>query len=508
MHHVAATALFLGLALPGVAAEAPGEPPARVAAIAPFLEEGTLLLLHLDVSRLNREELTKQLAAALALDNRQQAQLDQAVRHFREAKGKDLFAVWALDDLFQNPFLVVPLEAGADEKALAALLREGTGEDFLGARPVTTTQALILGSKSQVQRLKRIKPVARPEVAAALAAVGNASMQMVLVPPAPLLRALEELVPALPKELGGGPGTLVTRGLRWAAAGLDLSPRADLRLVIQSQNAAAATAFRAYLGKLSQGKHPDGTPLLLGRHGLDQLVAGFTPDVVGDRLVLHRQGEKVVPVVSAVSRLADLGTGKHVMRNLHQIAVAFHAYSDAYGRLPRAVFRDPRGKPLLSWRVYVLPFLGADNLYKEFHLDEAWDGEHNKKLIARMPPVFRGPSRRLNEEGKTVFLVPRGPGTAFPEDGAEVKIPQGFPDGTSNTIVLVAADDDHAVIWTKPDDLPFDPKAPRTGLSGRRYGGVRVATGDASALVFPETMNDQAFAGWFMRNSGKRRVTP
>jgi len=42
-------------------------------------------------------------------------------------------------------------------------------------------------------------------------------------------------------------------------------------------------------------------------------------------------------------------------------------------------------------------------------------------------------------------------------------------DGTSNTILLVEAADDQAVIWTKPADLPFDPKQPLRGL-GFKYG--------------------------------------
>ena len=31
------------------------------------------------------------------------------------------------------------------------------------------------------------------------------------------------------------------------------------------------------------------------------------------------------------------------------------------------------------------------DLYKEFHLDEPWDSEHNKKLIEKMPPALASP---------------------------------------------------------------------------------------------------------------------
>ncbi len=38
-------------------------------------------------------------------------------------------------------------------------------------------------------------------------------------------------------------------------------------------------------------------------------------------------------------------------------------------------------------------------------------------------------------------------------------------DGTSNTIAVVDADDDHAVIWTKPDDIAIDLADPLRGLT-------------------------------------------
>ena len=75
------------------------------------------------------------------------------------------------------------------------------------------------------------------------------------------------------------------------------------------------------------------------------------------------------------------------MNNLKQIGLAMHNYHDARGRLPAAYTVDKDGKPLLSWRVLILPYTEEAALYKEFHLDEPWDSEHNKNLIARMPAV-------------------------------------------------------------------------------------------------------------------------
>ena len=51
---------------------------------------------------------------------------------------------------------------------------------------------------------------------------------------------------------------------------------------------------------------------------------------------------------------------------------------------------DAAARPLLELRACrMLPYLGEDALYKEFKLDEPWDSEHNRKLLARMPAVFK-----------------------------------------------------------------------------------------------------------------------
>src|SRR5204863_3386120 len=110
---------------------------------------------------------------------------------------------------------------------------------------------------------------------------------------------------------------------------------------------------------------------------------------------------------------------------------------------------DKRGKPLLSWRVEILPFIEENELFKQFHLDEPWDSEHNKALIAHMPRVFQDPRRPPGDT--TTFLAPVGKGLAF-EGDKPLKI-NSFTDGTSNTIFIVQANDDRAVPWTKPDDL-------------------------------------------------------
>ena len=66
-------------------------------------------------------------------------------------------------------------------------------------------------------------------------------------------------------------------------------------------------------------------------------------------------------------------------------------------------------------------------MYQEFHLDEPWDSEHNKALIAKMPKVYAAPGSKVANEFKTVYLVPhshsgdRQTETIFP-DGKKTRI--------------------------------------------------------------------------------------
>ena len=58
---------------------------------------------------------------------------------------------------------------------------------------------------------------------------------------------------------------------------------------------------------------------------------------------------------------------------------------------------------------------------------------------------------------EAIFQVVVGPGTPF-EPGLICKIPESFPDGTSNTLLVVEAG--QAVPWSKPEDVVYDPNQP------------------------------------------------
>ena len=140
------------------------------------------------------------------------------------------------------------------------------------------------------------------------------------------------------------------------------------------------------------------------------------------------------------------------MDNMKEIVLAIHRYHDAIGHFPPAATYDKGRKPLLSWRVHLLPMLKQQSLYEQFHLDEPWDSAHNKKLVEKMPTVFASPGTKP-ESGQTRYLAVVGNETAFPvTHKAHFR---SITDGLSNTIAFVEAIHNEAVPWTKPGDLEF-----------------------------------------------------
>jgi len=127
---------------------------------------------------------------------------------------------------------------------------------------------------------------------------------------------------------------------------------------------------------------------------------------------------------------------------------------------------DQNGKPLLSWRVSILPYIEEEALYRQFKLDEPWNSEHNLKLLARMPKIYESPNLPP-VPGMTYYKAFSGPGAVL-ESGRRISFPRDIPDGASRTIMVIEAGP--AVPWTKPEDNPFDPKKPLPKLEPLPHG--------------------------------------
>jgi len=170
--------------------------------------------------------------------------------------------------------------------------------------------------------------------------------------------------------------------------------------------------------------------------------------------------------------------------NLKQIAIAIHSYHDANGHLPQDI-TDKDGKPLLSWRVAILPYLEQENLYRLFKLDEPWDSEHNKKLAqTRIITYLSGVEPE--ESNVTFYQFFSGPGTTM-DPGRKLKLTD-ITDGSSNTLGVVEAGP--AVPWAKPADILYHPKKALPKLVGPYAGLFNVMMMDGSTRAFKPDMDE------------------
>jgi hypothetical protein len=211
-------------------------------------------------------------------------------------------------------------------------------------------------------------------------------------------------------------------------------------------------------------------------------------------------GILVALLLPAIQAAREAARRTQSMNNMRQITIAMLNFEGANRTYPpRAIF-DKQGKPLLSWRVAILPYLEEGELYREFHLDEPWDSEHNKKLIAKMPATYANPS--FTTPGKTTYLAPAGDDTILAgEKGTRIR---DVVDGTSKTILILEADPDRAVEWTRPDDYEVDEKQPFAGLGHLRAGQIFL-TGfaDGSVRAISLDVDPQTFLSLLKKSDGR-----
>ena len=240
-------------------------------------------------------------------------------------------------------------------------------------------------------------------------------------------------------------------------------------------------------------------------------VSGMlTPKLNGKRIVLEIEGIEntatigtlvglLLPAVQAARQAAQRMDSSN---NLKQLGLALHNYESAYRHLPAtAILERGTGKPLLSWRVAILPFIEEAALYNEFHLDEPWDSEHNIKLLDRMPATFSHKAKKV-KPGYTVYVAPVNEETLLRKE--ELTTFADITDGLSNTIMVVEASEEAAVPWTKPEDLDIDPANPLKKLASNATPGILQALfGDGSVRVISLSVDVNVLNALFTRAGGE-----
>jgi len=361
------------------------------------------------------------------------------------------------------------------------------------AQPKAGAVSKILGA------MKAVPDATAVLVVEPLRALADAALAQAPLPP-PLAEAkkIPDLVDSLVARvnLTGNVLTDLTVRARDEAAAKELSEMIDRMLAMAKEMARA---------EIARGAMIDNDPVRqamvqYSRRMSERMLEALRPVRKGDTLTLGTRGQPqsqattqiavigvlVALLLPAVQAAREAARRSQSSNNLKQIGIALHNYADLHKALPaRAIFGNS-GKPLLSWRVQILPYIEEDALYRQFHLDEPWDSEHNKKLIPRMPTVYQNPSS-APRPGMAHYLGVSGKGLMF--DGNKGRSFAEIRDGTSNTIMVVEVDPHRAVTWTKPDDWQYNAARPLDGLGNAHPGGFSVLMADASVRFISKTID-------------------
>jgi hypothetical protein len=249
--------------------------------------------------------------------------------------------------------------------------------------------------------------------------------------------------------------------------------------------------------------------ILLGRRALSDIkmsggrLRGRTMAIAGIVLGIFGCLLTIPLFLPAIRSSREAARRAECTNNLHLIGLAISLYHEANSCFPPAAIVDRNGKPILSWRVLILPYIDNSALYAKLHLDEPWDSPHNRSLLEPTPRVYACPSDATAKPGMTGYQVVIGAGTAFERNLKPLKI-QDFTDGLDHT--LLVGESPRAVPWTKPEDLSFDMTIPNSGLGshhGYHNNGFNALFGDRSVRFIKSTISPKTLDAILTRNGAE-----
>jgi prepilin-type processing-associated H-X9-DG protein len=208
-------------------------------------------------------------------------------------------------------------------------------------------------------------------------------------------------------------------------------------------------------------------------------------------------------LLPAVQMAREAARRTQCRNNLKQIGLAMHNYHDAWGSFPPVATYDAAGRPLLSWRVLLLPYLDEQGLYSQFQLAEPWDSLHNLPLASQVPQVFRCPSHPMSPPNATCYMAISGDGTVFPPNRA-VGV-RDIIDGTANT-AMVGDVASSTTVWSQPGDVAFDARFQGPGnFKSFHPGGWNMLFADGQVRFISDSVDRQALRA-MMTIQGREQV--
>lgn len=415
-----------------------------------------------------------------------------------------------------RPTVVVELVPGQNAQNILDSVPNGEVLNIAGGQGVTTPDGgvlfkvsdsrLIYSSKEKLESL--LNNASSGTVKSMLAETGTRDFSVAL-DFEPVKRFLQGIMQSNPDPTIGMILPMLQQ-IEMISISADLEATDLLNLTVNTPNAEAAAGVSAMLnGYLGMGRQQyqqmkSDVPAemqAIAQQVVDGTALKTNANAVSLTVPRPQDFEKLPEMLKpSIEKAASASILLQQRNHLKMIGLAFHNYHDIYNHFPAVDSNgdqpdgNVQGKGL-SWRVHLLPLLEHQPLYSRFHLDEPWDSEHNKTLIAEMPEVFGS-----NPEGKTslhVFVGEKVP-FAMEQPGARIR---DFIDGTSNTILVVRAAEETSEVWTKPGGLKFDSENPYAAL-GNVGETFTALFSDGSVRELPTSLDKGTFSNLLQHQDG------
>jgi hypothetical protein len=316
----------------------------RLKDVAPFIDDQVTVVVHADLAALDLNGIDAwigDMVRAVETDPKELGAANLQLRmvmfmvkglqaEFRKAGGRDVYVLVTAspDDL---PAVVMPMAQGANTAAVTGMLTKlvnpstrpaGGGADM---RIEIVGGAIVVASSDVTAQLKRVKPVARPELAEALRAAGDSVAQLVFVPTTAIRQQLQALLSQVPPELGGGPGANLANSVKWVVLAVNTPPQRSVKLVVQAAAAKDAQVLDGLAARL--------LALAAAAAPAPQVWPLLKPRLAGERLTVSLDNPQVKKLeadllIPGLRQARWQGRRAQSMSNLRQIAVACIMHRD------------------------------------------------------------------------------------------------------------------------------------------------------------------------------------
>jgi hypothetical protein len=454
-----------------------------------YIEDSTFLLAEVNLSKVDLKQAVKMLATedqatstSPALSASLEALAGGILNGLRSADVNKLYITSSLDGWFSEPpfaastAIFIPSSSIESAMRVVEPLVELGKNSIKGLNIYKVPGGLVICHERLFVRIKDCPKAHRDDLIDLLSKESEVFLRIRCQEPLFLKNDVKNV---LPEQMELEPGLMIhprrmISGSRYSDLLIDLASE-QLTVSTTCEDAISAAQLLQDLGSIAKERLP--------------LMESIDLKAAGDQCSMRLSLSKETNMLNRV--LSDFGMSsaqQKTMTKMRQVAIAIYNFENNYAYLPPRETRNKKNESLLSWRVFLLPYLNQEELYKEFHLDEAWDSPHNKPLISKIPEVFQSNDLQV-KDGYTQIVLPICKGSLWEGEGKPRRLAE-ILDGTSNTILLVEGPAEKAVIWTKPEELSLGESTLVEDLAGDRRTFTVVAA-DGSSRMLPSNMKDE-----------------